>query len=80
MSKSLHGSSAFSRIIRTAICAGLIAGSGFNANAQDGDLAMEEVIVTGIRGTLEKNLDIKRDASAFVDAITAEDIGLRKTH
>ncbi|MDC3393264.1 TonB-dependent receptor [Luminiphilus sp.] len=75
MSKSIHGSSAFSRIIRTAICAGLIAGSGVNANAQDGDPVMEEVIVTGIRGTLEKNLDIKRDASAFVDAITAEDIG-----
>jgi len=43
--------------------------------AQDGLEVMEEVVVTGIRGTLERNLDIKRDASAFVDAITAEDIG-----
>ena len=75
MSKSLHGSSAFSRIIRTAICAGLMAGVGVNANAQVDDDILEEVIVTGIRGTLEQNLDIKRDAAAFVDAITAEDIG-----
>lgn len=75
MSKSLHVSSAFSRTLRTAICAGLMAGVSVNAAAQVDDDIIEEVIVTGIRGTLEENLDIKRDAAAFVDAITAEDIG-----
>src|SRR5688572_8583264 len=36
---------------------------------------LEEVIVTGIRGSLQRNLDIKRDAVGVVDAISAEDIG-----
>src|SRR5438105_278570 len=37
--------------------------------------SVEEVVVTGIRGSLQRNLDIKRDASGVVDAISAEDIG-----
>ncbi len=41
--------------------------------AQEG--ALEEVVVTGIRGSLERSMDIKRDASGVVDAISAEDIG-----
>lgn len=36
---------------------------------------IEEIKVIGIRNTLEKNLDLKRYSSAFVDAITSEDIG-----
>ena len=36
---------------------------------------MEEVIVTGIRQSLQKSADIKRDNAGVVDAITAEDIG-----
>jgi iron complex outermembrane receptor protein len=35
----------------------------------------EEIIVTGIRGSLQRNLDIKREASGVVDVISAEDIG-----
>ncbi|VUD64992.1 Colicin I receptor [Thalassocella blandensis] len=35
----------------------------------------EELIVTGIRGSLQRSLDIKRDASGVVDAISSEDIG-----
>ncbi|WCM25130.1 TonB-dependent receptor [Sphingomonas sp. QA11] len=35
----------------------------------------EDVIVTGIRGSLQRNLDIKRAASGVVDAISAEDLG-----
>ena len=35
----------------------------------------EDVIVTGIRGSLQRNLDIKRTSSGVVDAISAEDIG-----
>jgi iron complex outermembrane receptor protein len=35
----------------------------------------QEIIVTGIRGSLQRNLDIKRDAPGVVDAISAEDIG-----
>ncbi|HWI86728.1 MAG TPA: TonB-dependent receptor plug domain-containing protein, partial [Sphingomonas sp.] len=35
----------------------------------------EEIIVTGIRGSLQRNLDIKRNSAGVVDAISAEDIG-----
>jgi iron complex outermembrane recepter protein len=36
---------------------------------------LKEVIVTGIRGSLQRNLDMKRDAVGVVDVITSEDIG-----
>lgn len=36
---------------------------------------VEEVFVTGIRGSLQRAVDQKRDASGVVDAITATDIG-----
>jgi TonB-dependent receptor len=36
---------------------------------------LEEVVVTGLRVSLQRNLDIKRDAVGVVDAISAEDIG-----
>jgi TonB-dependent receptor len=36
---------------------------------------VESVTVTGIIGSLQRNLDIKRDAGGLVDAISAEDIG-----
>ncbi|MEO0974307.1 MAG: TonB-dependent receptor plug domain-containing protein, partial [Pseudomonadota bacterium] len=35
---------------------------------------VEEVIVTGIRGSLERAVDIKENAGSIVDAISAEDI------
>jgi iron complex outermembrane receptor protein len=37
--------------------------------------ALETVVVTGLRESLQRNLDIKREASGLVDAITMEDIG-----
>ncbi len=37
---------------------------------------VEEVMVTGIRRSLDFAADIKREANAVVDAITAQDIGL----
>lgn len=36
---------------------------------------VEEVVVTGLRGSLQRNLDLKRNAAGVVDAISAEDIG-----
>ncbi|HVY85132.1 MAG TPA: TonB-dependent receptor [Caulobacterales bacterium] len=35
----------------------------------------EEIVVTGIRASLQNSMDIKRNASGVVDAISAEDIG-----
>ena len=44
-------------------------------SGNESESGMEEVIVTGIRQSLEKSADIKRDNAGVVDAITAEDIG-----
>ena len=41
--------------------------------AQDNDL--DEVVATGIRSSLKKSLDFKRDSNQVVEAITAEDVG-----
>lgn len=35
----------------------------------------DDIVVTGIRGSLQRNLDIKRESSGVVDAISSEDIG-----
>ena len=42
--------------------------------AQD-DEVIEEIITTGIRGSLMRSMDVKRGATGVVDAISAEDIG-----
>jgi len=39
------------------------------------DEAMETVVVTGVRASLQRAMDIKRDTTAIVDAVSAEDIG-----
>lgn len=36
---------------------------------------LEEIVVQGIRGSLARSMDVKRDESGVVDAISAEDIG-----
>src|SRR5690606_16705386 len=36
---------------------------------------LEEIIVTGLRGSLMQSMEIKREAIGVVDAISAEDIG-----
>ncbi len=36
---------------------------------------LEEIVVTGLRGSLDASREIKRNAMGVVDAITAEDIG-----
>ena len=42
--------------------------------AQEGEV-IEEIVTTGIRGSLMRSMDVKRSASGVVDAISAEDIG-----
>lgn len=39
------------------------------------DETSQDIIVTGLRGSLQRNLDIKRNATGVVDAISSEDIG-----
>jgi iron complex outermembrane recepter protein len=46
-----------------------------NVSSNAAGTGVEEVVVTGIRESLNKARDIKRDAAQFVDAIVADDIG-----
>jgi TonB-dependent receptor len=51
--------------------------SAMPAAAQEAeeDLTQEVVVVQGVRASLERAMDIKRDANGVLDAISAEDIG-----
>ncbi|MFT6044324.1 MAG: iron complex outermembrane receptor protein [Arenicella sp.] len=57
------------------IAGGLAFGVAPNVLAQDTEILLEEVVVTGVRGSLQKSLGLKRDAIGVVDGIIAEDIG-----
>lgn len=50
-------------------------GSPAAAQTRSPDAPVEEIVVKGIRGSLEEALEIKRNATGLVDAITAEDVG-----
>lgn len=61
--------------------AGLVAQAAAPAAAQSvpapttGAATLQEIVVTGIRGSLERALQIKKMSMGVVDAISAEDIG-----
>src|SRR3954464_11523190 len=42
---------------------------------EQGSEELEEVVVTGLRGSLKASMETKRDAVGVVDSINAEDIG-----
>lgn len=44
-------------------------------NQQQSEEFIDEVVVTGIRASLQRSMDIKRDSKGIVDGISAEDIG-----
>ena len=56
----------------SAACLSMVAGQ---ASAQQTSDEIEEITVTGIRGSLTQALDLKRETSGIMDAISAEDIG-----
>ncbi len=63
---------------RSKLSVAILAAAGTLAAGQvfaDSSSTLEEVVVTGIRGSLERAMDTKRDASGVVDAISAEDMG-----
>ena len=68
--------------LATAVATALLGGSSLamaqvgSASAEASEAAMmEEVVVYGIRGSLMRAMDQKRDAQGVLEAITAEDIG-----
>ncbi|MBT8105510.1 MAG: TonB-dependent receptor [Woeseiaceae bacterium] len=60
-----------------AVAVGSTFGAPSVSVAQDdqGGEVIEEIITTGIRGSLMRSMDVKRGSSGVVDAISAEDIG-----
>jgi TonB-dependent receptor len=69
---------AFKRGLTLALVAGasqLALASGAVAQTGGNDTQVEEIVVTGVRGSQLKSVDIKRKETALVDAISAEDIG-----
>lgn len=64
---------------RASLCGGVCVAALFAGSAaaqdQSGPSSGEVVVVTGIRGSLQRSLDVKREALGIVDAISSEDIG-----
>src|SRR5688572_30650505 len=60
------------KLIATVIASTAVTGFSGYAVAQ---VDVEEVIVTGIRASLEKSADVKRNAADVVDSINYEDMG-----
>jgi iron complex outermembrane receptor protein len=63
------------KLIASTIGSYALVGLSGMAMAQGNQMVAEEVVVTGIRGAQTTSVNIKRDASSIVDAISAEDIG-----
>src|SRR6187455_449260 len=51
-----------------------------SADATSGVEEIDEVIVTGVRASLEKSLEVKRNADARLEVVTAEDVGKLPAH
>lgn len=64
-----------SALMLGSVAAVAMMGFAITANAQDAGAEPEEVLVTGIRGALKNAVDIKRNSTAIVDAVSAEDVG-----
>ena len=50
------------------------------SNAQQEAVDLDTVTVVGIRGSMEKSLDTKRNADARLEVVTAEDVGKLPAH
>jgi iron complex outermembrane receptor protein len=65
-------------LITTALTGVMIAGGAYAQNnkapAADKKDDSQEVVVVGVRKSLQKSLDVKRKATAHIDVITAEDV------
>jgi TonB-dependent receptor len=62
------------KVLTTAIASAVVA-AGFSGMTYAQDESVEEVIVTGIRGSLTRSVDVKRNSAGVVDAISSEDLG-----
>ncbi|HDS1634729.1 MULTISPECIES: TonB-dependent receptor [unclassified Stenotrophomonas] len=68
---------------KTLLSAAIVSCLAFSAHAQQATQTatdLDTVQVTGIRGSMEKSLDTKREANARVEVVTAEDVGKLPAH
>ncbi|KRG69903.1 TonB-dependent receptor [Stenotrophomonas terrae] len=68
---------------KTMLSAAIVSCLAFSAHAQEAAKTatdLDTVTVTGIRGSMEKSLDTKREANARVEVVTAEDVGKLPAH
>ncbi|SET04861.1 TonB-dependent receptor [Stenotrophomonas indicatrix] len=68
---------------KTLLSAAIVSCLAFSAHAQQAAPTatdLDTVTVTGIRGSMEKSLDTKREANARVEVVTAEDVGKLPAH
>ncbi len=64
--------------MKSQLLAGIAASMVISAPAlaqKPADAAPDEIVVTGIRGSLQRSQDLKRASSQIVDAISSEDVG-----
>lgn len=68
-------------VLSAAIVACLAVSAAAQAqDAQQEATELDTVVVTGIRGSMEKSLDTKREANSRVEVVTAEDVGKLPAH
>ncbi|WMJ70498.1 TonB-dependent receptor [Stenotrophomonas sp. 24(2023)] len=68
---------------KTLLSAAIVSCLAFSAHAQQAPQTatdLDTVQVTGIRGSMEKSLDTKRESNARVEVVTAEDVGKLPAH
>lgn len=59
----------------TRVAAGVALATSVSAQETSDAVSLEEIVVTGIRSSIERAQDIKRSQTGVVDAIAAEDLG-----
>lgn len=83
-SNSIASASAQTKLITSgALVMGLVIGllPATKTHAEEEPASIvEEVLVVGIRGSLDRALDVKQSADGFVDAVSAEDVGKLPDH
>ena len=52
-----------------------VAGSAATPGTAATTLELEEVVITGLRGSLTRSVEVKRDADTIMDSISAEELG-----
>ncbi len=68
---ALLGSTSFAVLISMGLSMPATAQDSADADSKE----LEEIVVTGIRGSFRASLDVKRNSKGIVDGIVAEDIG-----